>query len=101
MTTRAACAAVLITVGDRLPELHNEIGRRKYPADLDERVITLARDFERVLEQHGAAASMLSRLPYRTGPCVTSNWCRASKTCRCGLGLVVFARDRGAAPAAT
>jgi hypothetical protein len=53
MTTRAAYAAVLITVGDRLPELHNEIGRRKYPADLDERVITLARDFERVLEQHG------------------------------------------------
>jgi hypothetical protein len=52
MTTRAAHAAVLTILGDRLPALQNEIGRRKYPADLDERV-ALAHDFERALEQCG------------------------------------------------
>jgi hypothetical protein len=53
MTSRAGHAAVLTILGDRLPPIRNEISRGEFPADLDERVVTLARDFERGLEQCG------------------------------------------------
>jgi hypothetical protein len=53
MATRAAHAAVLTTLGDRLPPIQNEISRREYPPDLDERLTVLARDFEQALDHCG------------------------------------------------
>ncbi len=53
MTRGNAFAAVLTTLGDRLPTIQNEIGRREYRPDLDGRVMLLARDLEVALEQCG------------------------------------------------
>jgi hypothetical protein len=94
MTTREALAAVLTTLGDRFPPIQNEIGRREYPPDLDNRITLLAHDLEAALAKCGELTpDRRKRLADVAGELQTGRAALASN--RSGDAWAAFARAAG------